>query len=177
MRLASGNHLNRILQCTTAICHSWKSRVSGYDFGNWLNNNNNNKNSWHLARQVSFIPKGAQVLRIGKCSQLWEGQWHLAQPWERRKGSSPRTVQASSWKRSHKLLFSTCRNTTLDFHLFRTSDKKKNKLLCPALGRNYWEKIDLVVDELRFRKYPNGSPWHTFYYTGSHCSWRLATRG
>lgn len=100
MRLASKNYLNRISQYTAAICHSSKCRVSGDDFGNWLNNNNNNKNSWHLARKVSSIPKGPQVLRIVKCSQFWEGLWYLAHPRKHRKGSSPRTVQAPSWKRN-----------------------------------------------------------------------------
>lgn len=150
MRLASESHLNRISQYTAAICHSWKCRVSGYDFGNWLNNNNNNKNSWHLARKVSFIPKGPQVLRIEKCSQLGEGWRYLAQPRKRSNRSSPRTAQAPSWKRNQKLLFSTCSDITLDFHLFRTGRQKNNRLLHPTLGRNFWEKIDLVVRQLRF---------------------------
>lgn len=140
MRLAPENHLNRISQYTAEICHSWKCCVSGYDFGNWLNNNNNNKKCWHLARKVSFIPRAHECfgLRNAVGSEKGDATWHSP-------GSLEMTHREQSKhpaERGAYAYISHLQWYNLGFSCLWTGDK--NRLLCPTLGRNYWEKIDLV---------------------------------
>lgn len=167
MRLVSENQLNSISQNSAAMCHFWNCHISGYDFWNWLNNNNNNKNGEHLVRKEFFsIPMGLQVLQTqnGVNSEKDDGIQHINK-------SSEDDCQEKRYKLLSKrqivsFSFFSWSAITLDFHLLKEYQYIKNRLLCPTVGRSCWvvRKIDLAAMELRFSSYWNGSksPWHTF---------------